>query len=101
MKSVNISASRRFSLQNVQRSELASVGQLRTELLCFEAGQSESSEDAAGAIYQVLEGEAIFRQAGQTERVGKGRLLAVEGGQPVTVENAGGGLLVVLVATSG
>lgn len=101
MKSVNISAARRFSLESVQRQELAVAGELRCELLCFEAGQSEAQPAVSDVVYQVLEGEALFRRSGKTERLGKGKLLVAEAGDAMTIENAGGGLLVVLSTACG
>lgn len=101
MKSVNISAARRFSLESVQRQELAVAGELRCELLCFEAGQSETQPAVNDAVFQVLEGEALFRRSGATERLGKGKLLVAEAGDALAIENAGGGLLVVLSIACG
>ncbi|MBX3142312.1 MAG: hypothetical protein KF813_01040 [Trueperaceae bacterium] len=101
MNVVNISAARRFSLESVQRKELAAAGELRCELLCFEAGQIESQPAVNDAVYQVLEGEALFRRSGQTERLGKGKLLVAGAGDALTIENAGGGLLVVLCTACG
>lgn len=97
MKIVTISDARRFSLDSVQHRELDTVAGLRAELICFEAGQAEPVRSTAGAsTYQVLEGEAMFRSGGETFRLGKGRLASVPAGADYTIENAGGGLLVVL-----
>lgn len=97
MKRVSIQEARRFSLEGVQRSTLVEEAGLKAELLCFEAGQrAEPQSHPGGVIYQVLEGEALVTAGGATERLGKGRLLSLEGGAEHTVENAGGGLLVVL-----
>lgn len=98
MTTVTISDARRFSLERVQRSELVKTDDLEASLLCFEAGQRDGeSRYDTGVLYQVLEGEALVRRGGATERLGKGRLHAVEAGTAHAVENAGGGLLVVLV----
>jgi len=97
VKVVSIQEARRFSLADVQRSALLEQGDLTAELLCFEAGQSAGPATHGGSVvYQVLEGEALVRAAGTTERLGKGRLLALAGGAEHELENAGGGLLVVL-----
>ncbi len=97
MERVNIQQARRFSLEGVQRQTLTELGDLTLELLCFEAGQTDSERTAAGStVYQVMEGEALVRAEGNTERLGKGKLLTVAAGTAHTVENAGGGLLVVL-----
>ena len=97
MTTVTISDARRFSLERVQRSELVQTDDLEATLLCFEAGQrDDEARYDTGALYQVLEGEALMRRGGDSERLGKGRLHAVPAGTPHTLENAGGGLLVVL-----
>lgn len=95
MQTVNISKARRFSLDAVQVDELATAGGMSAQLVCFEAGQSWQGGSEA-VIYQVLEGEALLRAGQSTERVGKGRLATLGSGEAHTVENAGGGLLVVL-----
>lgn len=95
MQTVNISKARSFSLDEVQVGELAAAGAMHASLVCFEAGQSwRGGPDAV--VYQVLEGEALVRAGDATERVGKGRLATLQAGESHTVENAGGGLLVVL-----
>lgn len=97
MKVVSIQEARRFSLADVQRSALLEQGDLTAELLCFEAGQSAGPATHGGSVvYQVLEGEALVSAGGSRERLGKGRLLTVDAGVEHNVENAGGGLLVVL-----
>lgn len=95
MQTVNISKARRFSLDAVQVGELATAGEMSAQLVCFEAGQSWQGGPGA-VIYQVLEGEALLRSGETTERVGKGKLATLESDETHTVENAGGGLLVVL-----
>lgn len=97
METVTISDARRFSLQEVQRRDLLSADGLQLELVCFEAGQRAEEASYGGAsVYQVLEGEALVRAEGESYRLGKGKLLSVAAGQPHLLENAGGGLLVVL-----
>lgn len=97
MERVNIQEARRFSLEGVQRQTLTELGDLTLELLCFEAGQSDVESTSAGStVYQVLEGEALIRASSGTQRLGKGKLLTVKAGTAHTLENAGGGLLVVL-----
>lgn len=103
MNTVTIADARRFSLDQVQRQVL--VGNhpdLSVELLCFEAGQVLEGLGSAGTvIYQVLEGEALLRGAGERARVGKGKLTSVAAGEEHSIENAGGGLLVVLATAAG
>lgn len=97
MEIVTISDARRFSLDGVQRRSLIDQPDLSVELVCFEAGQAEEvSSPSASVVYQVLEGEALVRAAGATQRLGKGRLLTAPAGADHALENAGGGLLVVL-----
>lgn len=97
MKKVSIQDARKFSLDEVQVRPLLEEGGLNSELLCFEAGQSaEPRTFDRGVIYQVLEGEALISADGGKERLGKGRLLSVSAATDHRVENAGGGLLVVL-----
>ena len=100
MQTVNIATARRFSLAEVQVGRLLQVGGLTCELVCFEAGQSWQGRQGEAVVYQVLEGEALVRSGDATERVGKGRLVALEGGEEHALENAGGGLLVVLAVQS-
>lgn len=102
MKIVSISEARRFSLDSVQHRPLDTVDGLKAELICFEAGQVEPVRSAAAAAtYQVLEGEAMVRSGGTIARLGKGKLASVASGTEHTIENAGGGLLVVLAISAG
>lgn len=97
MKKVSIQDARKFSLSEVQIRPLLEEADLISELLCFEAGQSAQPRTFERTVtYQVLEGEALVGAADTRERLGKGRLLSVSGGTEHRVENAGGGLLVVL-----
>ncbi len=92
-----ITDARRFSLERVQKTELVSGGDLSVSLLCFEAGQTDDDQSlAASCIYQVLEGEVLLRHEGGSERVGTGKLVSVPAGTRHQLENAGGGLLVVM-----
>jgi quercetin dioxygenase-like cupin family protein len=98
---VTLSDARRFSLEDVQRTTLLEEAGLAAELLCFEAGQRDEEQQRDGpSLYQVLEGEALLRIGGERHRLGKGKLLSVPARQEHVLENAGGGLLVVL-ATRG
>ncbi|MDA0699763.1 MAG: cupin domain-containing protein [bacterium] len=102
MHTIAISDARRFSLARVERRSLVDAPDLRVELICFEAGQrDEALSCAATASYQVLEGEALVRAGDEVVRLGKGKLLAVDAGELHTLENAGGGLLVVMSARTG
>lgn len=97
MNIVTINDARRFSLDGVQKRDLVEDDHLRVTLLCFEAGQRDEEQTfGASCVYQVLEGEALVRHAGGSDRVGKGKLTTVPAGTRHHLENAGGGLLVVL-----
>lgn len=101
MDIIAIADARRFSLAHVERRPLVARPELHIDLVCFEAGQrTEVAQEPGAGVYQVLEGEALVRHGDQVVRLGKGRLLTVPAGTPHTLENAGGGLLVVL-ATRG
>ena len=92
-----IADARRFSLREVQRQELVAQDGLVIELLCFEAGQHlEGPAETAAHVYQVLEGEALVREGGASKRLGKGVLATFGADTEYTVENAGGGLLVMM-----
>lgn len=98
MKRVTISEARRFSLDEVQSIDLLKTEKLHVHLLCFEAGQKDEEVRSRGErLYQVLEGEALVHQGGERLRLGKGKLLSVPETTPHRLENAGGGLLVVMV----
>jgi len=102
MQTIAISAARHFSLARVERRALVDAPDLRVELVCFEAGQREEALSyAATTTYQVLEGEALVREGDATVRLGKGKLLRVDAGTQHALENAGGGLLVILSARAG
>lgn len=97
MKTASIGEARKFSLDGVQKIDMLDTGDLDVTLLCFEAGQrDEELVHHASSIYQVLEGEALVDADGDRERLGKGRVLGVPAGVPHVLENAGGGLLVIL-----
>lgn len=102
MNAISISEARRFSLAEVQRRPLAELPGLSLELCCFEAGQRlDVPVGTRPLVYQVLEGEALVRHGGEVVRLGKGKLLPVPAGREHTLENAGGGLLVVLATHGG
>jgi len=102
MHVIAIADARRFSLARVERRPLVDAPDLRVELVCFEAGQREEALDPAATVsYQVLEGEALVRAGEELVRLGKGKLLRVDPGTVHTLENAGGGLLVVLSTRAG
>ncbi len=97
MTIATIADARSFHLDHVQRSTLLQEAGLHAELLCFEAGQREEEASRDGAsLYQVLEGEALLRIGEERQRLGKGKLVSIPPGQTHVIENAGGGLLVVL-----
>ena len=97
MTIVTLSDARRFSLDDVQRADLLDEAGLSAELLCFEAGQRDEEQRRDGpSLYQVLEGEALLRIGGERHRLGKGKLVSMPAGTEHVLENAGGGLLVVL-----
>jgi quercetin dioxygenase-like cupin family protein len=99
MHTIAISDARRFSLARVERRSLVDAPDLRIELVCFEAGQREEALSyPATTSYQVLEGEALVRAGEEVVRVGKGKLLTIDAGTAHALENAGGGLLVVMSA---
>ena len=104
MDTVTISDARQFSLQGVQKNDLLHSDSLHIQLFCFEAGQrDEEVRSEKPRVYQGLEGEALVRgrenSDGKSEasvRLGKGKLLHVPANTAHTLENAGGGLLVLL-----
>jgi quercetin dioxygenase-like cupin family protein len=94
---VTISDARQFSLKAIQRSDLSKTADLQVELICFEAGQKDKeTSHPKTSIYQVLEGEALIRQGDIHKRLGKGKLLTVPATTKHSLENAGGGLLVMM-----
>jgi len=94
---VTIADARRFSLATVQQQELVAGGDLSVTLLCFEAGQKDDDHSyPTSCLYQVLEGEVLLRHDQGSDRVGTGKLVSVPAGARHHLENAGGGLLVVL-----
>lgn len=100
MDIVTFSDARRFSLAGVQHTDLVTQDDVRVTMACFEAGQLDEPRNVAhSTVYQVLEGEALVRVGDDTERLAKGRLLTVPAGVAHRLENAGGGLLVVLAIT--
>ena len=97
MNTTTISDARSFSLESVQQRELVRTDDISIQLLCFEAGQKHAEQNVpTTCVYQVLEGEALVRKDGEKQRLGKGKLLTVSANQPHQLENAGGGLLVVM-----
>jgi quercetin dioxygenase-like cupin family protein len=97
-----IADARHFSLQHAVVRPLIDAADLRSDLYCFEAGQRlDDLVHPGSAAYLVLEGEALVKSAGATLRLGKGRLLRVDGGELHALENAGGGLLVMLATRAG
>ena len=98
MEIVSIANGRKFSLKNIERSSLLKTADLHIELICFESGQrDEEGQHSHSSVYQVLEGEALVKQAGSSKRLGKGKLLSIPAHTAHTLENAGGGLLVIMV----
>ncbi len=97
MDTITISDARRFSLGSVQYSDLVKTKDLHVKLICFEAGQrdQEVNHDKT-CVYQVLEGELLIKQDDVSKRLGKGKLLTMAANAKHGLENAGGGLLVVM-----
>lgn len=97
MDTITISDARRFSLKSIQHSDLVKTKDLHIELICFEAGQrDEEISHSKTCVYQVLEGELLIKQDDINKRLGKGKLLSIPASAKHTLENAGGGLLVVM-----
>ncbi len=97
MKTVTISDARQFSLKELQKNPLVDASDIRIELISFEAGQrDDEGSHSHTSIYQVLEGEALIREGDISKRLGKGKLLVVPPKLNHSLENAGGGLLVVM-----
>lgn len=92
MRKRAISESRRFSLKQARREPLVQGETVAALVLHFEAGQALEPPPGE-ASYQVLEGEAAFRDGERVERASKGQVLI---GAPASIENPGGGLLVIL-----
>ena len=102
MKTVTIGDARSFSLERIQKNDLVSTDDLQVRLLCFEAGQRDDERAlSTGVVYQVLEGELLVRSGDDRHRVGKGKVMAVPARSSHVLENAGGGLLVVMATTPG
>lgn len=100
MDIVNIADARTFSLKAIEKNDLIKSRDLHVQLICFEAGQQDDEGlHSYDTVYQVLEGEALVRLGAESQRLGKGKLLNVPAGTAHVLENAGGGLLVVM-ATS-
>jgi mannose-6-phosphate isomerase-like protein (cupin superfamily) len=94
---ITISDARKFSLKTIQRSDLVRTKDLQIELICFEAGQRDKELSYnKTCVYQVLEGELLIKQADVSKRLGKGKLLTLPADSKHVLENAGGGLLVVM-----
>ncbi|MEX2534905.1 MAG: cupin domain-containing protein [Trueperaceae bacterium] len=97
MNTAIINDARKFSLDRIEKIALLETGDFEVTLLCFEAGQrDEESVYHTSSLYQVLEGEALVDGDGDRERLGKGKVLAMPAGVPHVLENAGGGLLVIM-----
>jgi quercetin dioxygenase-like cupin family protein len=102
MNTVSIQDARKFNLKQPERQPLLRAPDLHVELLCFEGGQTLADQTPTSTTsYQVLEGELMIRAQGATQRLGKGKLLQASAGETHTLENTGGGLLVVLATRSG
>ncbi len=101
MDTVTISQARKFSLREVKKNVLLE-GEVNVWLICFEAGQrDEVRRVPSERIYQVLEGEALIKIGEESGRLGKGKLLRVPKDTSHSLENAGGGLLVVMATSCG
>ena len=92
MQKRSISEGRKFSLKNPIRETLVQGEHVATYRLCFEGGQAYNPEPGE-ASYQVLEGDALFMDHNGPARARKGEMVL---GAPHEIENAGGGLLVIL-----
>jgi quercetin dioxygenase-like cupin family protein len=97
MDTITISDARQFSLKTTQHSDLVKTKDLHVELICFEGGQQDKEQSHnKSCVYQVLEGELLIKQNDVSKRLGKGKLLTVSPETKHLLENAGGGLLVVM-----
>lgn len=97
MNTATIADARQFSLKSVQTSKLLNTNDLQVDLICFEAGQKNpETTNPKTTLYQVLEGEALISQNDTSQRLGKGKLLSIPPSSSHQLENAGGGLLVIM-----
>ena len=96
MQKRSITEGRKFSLKQALREPLLQGEAVSAYRLFFEGGQAFNPEPGE-ASYQVLEGDALFMDHNGPARARKGEVIV---GRPHEIENAGGGLLVILETRS-
>ena len=88
-----------FSREKIQKINLFATNELFLDLYCLEPGQKQKvhTHDTSSKIYIVLEGQARFHIAGETENAGPGQAVVARAGEPHGVENETTERVVLLV----
>ena len=71
-----------FSREKIQKINLFATNELFLDLYCLEPGQKQKvhTHDTSSKIYIVLEGQARFHIAGETENAGPGQAVVARAG---------------------
>jgi quercetin dioxygenase-like cupin family protein len=91
-----------FSPDGVRRETVFETEHLWTQILCFEPNQSIGPvmDPEADAMFTVVAGEALFQVGGDRKRLKQWGAVMVPAGDEVSVSNASGDPLVVLLVAA-
>lgn len=91
-----------FDESAVRRETVFETDRLWAQLLCFERNQNYGpvSDDEADAIVTIVAGEAVVLVGAGRKRIKQWETALVPAGKPLTIANASGDPLVVLLVTA-
>ena len=102
MQTRNIKSFVNFSAEEIQRQTVFETPRLWSQVLCFERNQSMGpvTDQDSDAIFTVIAGEAVFMVDNRRKRLDQWGAVLVPAGSQVTITNASGDPLVVLLTTA-
>ena len=91
-----------FDAKEVRRETVFETSKVWSEILCFERNQQlgPMSDADADAIFTVIAGEAVFMVERNRKRLDQWGTVLVPAGAEVTVTNASGDPLVIVLTTA-
>lgn len=102
MQTRNIKSFVNFSTEGIQRQTVFETPRLWTQVLCFERNQTMGpvTDHDSDAIFTVIAGEAVFMVDNRRKRLDQWGAVLAPAGSQVTVTNASGDPLVVLLTAA-
>lgn len=96
---VDVSQTRRFSVERFQKINLFETDRMFCDVYCFEPGQEQAAHKHQGAdkIYYIIEGHALVQIGADQRELSSGMAAHAGAGEEHAVKNIGAERLVMLV----